>query len=155
MLSPIVYLLFCRSVLVAGLESQATSSAKSVQDIFVSTSELAPEITVEVQAGTVNFSGVISPIPTTSASVEQTAMASSGPSSLFIPVSNQTLGGNGSAMYGSTQPTASGSSLIIDQSVKPQAPTASLIAYTGSASRDSCLYRSRAALLFVLGVMQM
>jgi hypothetical protein len=154
MLSLIVYLLFCRSILAAGLESQVTSSAKSVQDISVSTSELAPEITVEVQAGTVNFSGVISLIPTTSTSTEQTAMASSGASSLFIPVSNQTLGGNGS-MYGSTQPTASGSSLMINQSVKPQAPTASLIAYTGSASRDSRLYRSRAALLFVLGVIQM
>jgi hypothetical protein len=102
MLSLIVYLLFYRSVLAAGLESSATSSAKSVQDIFVSTLELALEITVEVQAGTVNFSGIISPIPTTSVLVEQTAMASSGLSSLFILVSNQTLGGNGSAIYSST-----------------------------------------------------
>jgi hypothetical protein len=157
MLSPIVYLLFCRSVLAVGLESQVTSSAEAVQDIFTSTSEFAPEITIEVQAGRVNFSGIISPIATPSASVEQTALASSRPSSLFIPVSNQTSGSNGSAIsvHGPPQPTAASSSLIFDQSVMPQAPTASLVTYTGSASRDSRLYRSRAALLFVLGVMQM
>jgi hypothetical protein len=157
MISPIVFLLFCRSVLGVGLESQVTSSAESVQDIFTSTSEFTPEITIEAQAGRVNFSGIISLAPILSASVEQTAVAASRPSSLFISVSNQTSDSNSSAisLHSSPQPTAARSSLIFNHSVVPQGPTASLITFTSSASRSPRLYHSRVALLFLLGVMQM
>jgi hypothetical protein len=156
MLFLIVYLLFCCSILAVGLESQVTSSAEAVQDIFTSISEFALEITIEVQAGRVNFSSIISLISILSVSVEQTALASSHLLSLFILVSNQTLGSNSSAIsvYSPPQLTAASSSLIFDQSVMPQVPTVSLVIYTGFVSRDSCLYYSQAVLLFVLGVIQ-
>jgi hypothetical protein len=148
MLSLITILLL--SVLALGLESQAVSSGKLVQDYSTSTVEFLPEITVEAQGGILNFSGIIPLVSTTSVFLEPTIAPPR-------PFSNKTFEGNGSvaSSQGSIQPTATGSFLTFNHSLPPYAPTASLVLFTSSASRDTRLYLSEAALVFFLGAMQM